>query len=150
LKKFYSANNGIQRIAKTRRHPSEWPFSGYNEIQGPNRKNVLINYKKLTELLGFDSYDEVKKYHKRWVDDCLGNGNNVHDDKWTMSIAVGNKSFVERVKSLMGALARGRKNIGVGESFQLREPAVPYGAHLGPEKCNIGLENTYFWDAIFD
>jgi hypothetical protein len=63
---------------------------------------------------------------------------------------VGNKSFVERVKSLMGALARGRKNIGVGESFQLREPAVPYGAHLGPEKCNLGLENTFFWDAILD
>jgi len=62
-------------------HPSEWPFGGYNEIQEPKRKNILINYKRLTELLGFDSYDEVKKYHKRWVDDYLGNGKNFRDDK---------------------------------------------------------------------
>jgi putative transposase len=127
------------------KHPSEWPSCGYNEIQEPKRKNILINYQRLTELLGFDSYDEVKTYHKRWVDDYLGNGKNNRDDKWTMSIAVGNRSFVERIKSLMGALAIGRKNIATGKSFQLREPAVPYGAHLGGKKSNIGPGNTYFW-----
>jgi len=36
-------------------HPSEWPFCGYNEIQRPKRKNVLIDYEKLRELLGFDT-----------------------------------------------------------------------------------------------
>ena len=84
------------------RHPSEWPFCGYNEIQEPKRKNILINYNRLTEFLGLDSYDEVKAYHKRWVDDYLSNGKNVRDDKWIRSIAVGNRRFVERVKSLMG------------------------------------------------
>jgi len=127
-------------------HPSEWLFCGYNEIQEPKRKKVLINYQKLTSLLGFDSYDDVIKYHKRWVDHYLGNGNNIRDDKWTMSIAVRSSSFVDKVKSLMGSLAIGRKNIGVGESFQLREPAVPYRAHFGVEKSDIGPENTYFWD----
>ncbi len=77
------------------------------------------------------SYDEVKHYHKRWVDDYLGNGKNIRDDKWTMSIAVGNKSFVERVKSLMGVLAIGRKRIEDGESYQLREPPVFYGPLFG-------------------
>jgi len=72
-------------------HPSEWPFCGYNEIQEPRRKNILIDYQRLKELLGFDTYDEVKKYHKRWVDDFLGNGKNIRDDKWTKSIAVGSK-----------------------------------------------------------
>ncbi len=127
-------------------HPSEWPFCGYNEIQEPKRKNVLINYKRLTELLGFDSYDEVKTYHRRWVEDYLGNGENIRDDKWARSIAVGNKSFVERVKSMMGPLAIGRRSIGVGESYQLREPAIPYGGYFGARKCDIGSENTYFWD----
>jgi len=129
-------------------HPSEWPFCGYNEIQEPKRKKVLINYKKLTSLLGFDSYGEVIKYHKRWVDDYLENGNNIHDDKWTTSIAVGNRRFVERVKSLMGALAIGRKSTEAEESYQLREPAVPYGAHLGAKKSNIEPENTHFWGDI--
>jgi len=71
-------------------HPSEWPFSGYNEIQEPKRKKVLINSQKLTSLLGFDSYGDVIKYHKKWVDDFLENGKNIRDDKWTTSIAVGN------------------------------------------------------------
>ena len=70
---------------------------------GISRTGAIIEsfYKRLTELLDFDSYDEVKIYHKRWVDDYLGNGNNFRDDKWIMSIAVGNRSFVEWVKSLM-------------------------------------------------
>ena len=130
------------------KHPSEWPFCGYNEIQKPKRKNILIDYQKLTELLGFDSYDEVTKYHKGWVEEHLENGNNKRDDKWTMSIAVGNRSFVESVKLLMGTLAIGRNSIESGKSFQLRESAVPYGAHFGGKKSNIGPENTYFWGVI--
>jgi putative transposase len=45
-------------------HPSEWPCSGYNEIQAPKRKNVLINYERLRELLGFDTYDKMKTAQK--------------------------------------------------------------------------------------
>ena len=54
-------------------HPSGWPFSGYNEIQEPRRKNVLIDYEKLRALLGFENYDQVKLYHKKWIDEYLGN-----------------------------------------------------------------------------
>lgn len=106
-------------------HPSEWPFCGYNEIQEPKRKSILINYQKLTNLLGFDSYDDVIKYHKRWVDDYLGNGNNIRDDKWTESIAVGEKDFVERVKSLMGVLAIGRKGIDLERRFSFENWLLP-------------------------
>ena len=127
-------------------HPSEWPFSGYNEIQEPKRKNVLINYQELTSLLGFDSYDDVITYHKRWVEDYLGKENNTRDDKWSKSIAVGNRSFIERIKSLMGVLAIGRKNIKVRDSYQLREPAAVYNAHFKGKKDDIGLINTWLWD----
>jgi REP element-mobilizing transposase RayT len=40
--------------------------SGYNEIQQPKRKKILINYERLKELLGFDSYEHVKTAHKQW------------------------------------------------------------------------------------
>ena len=48
----------------------------------------------------------------------------------------------------MGALAIGRKSTGDGESYELREPTVPYGAHLGGKKRDIGSENTHFWGDI--
>ena len=114
-------------------HPSEWPFCGYNEIQEPKRKSILINYQKLTNLLGFDSYDDVIKYHKRWVDDYLGNGNNIRDDKWTESIAVGEKDFVERVKSLMGVLAIGRKGIDLERRFSFGNWLLPIWLILAPK-----------------
>jgi putative transposase len=33
-------------------HPSMWSFCGYNEIQEPRKKNVLIDYQRLQGLLG--------------------------------------------------------------------------------------------------
>jgi len=68
-------------------HPSQWPFCGYNEIQEPKRKNVLIDYANLRAFLGFESYDLMKSYHNKWVNEYLGNGNDIQDDKWTRSIA---------------------------------------------------------------
>ena len=46
----------------------------------------------------------------------------------------------------MGVLARGRKSIEVGDSYQLREPPVPYRALFGGKKDDIGLDNTWLWD----
>jgi len=36
--------------------------------------------------------------------------------------------------------------IDSGEGCQLREAAAPYKALFGPEKGDIGPENTFFWD----
>jgi len=127
-------------------HPSKWPFCGYNEIQKPRSKNVIIDYGRLRKLLGFDSYDRVVTYHKRWVEDYLGNGKNIRDEKWTRSIAVGSRDFVDRVKFILGAQALGRKSIEAGESYQLREPSNPYSSHFVVKKGDIGPENTYFWN----
>ncbi len=48
----------------------------------------------------------------------------------------------------MGALAIARKSTGDGESYQLREPAVPYGAHFGGKMNDMGPENTHFGGII--
>lgn len=128
------------------RHPSEWPFCGYNEIQAPKRKNVLINYEKLRELLGFETYDQVQTCHKELVEDCLKKGRNNRDDKWTKSIAVGNRDFIDEIKGTMGVMAKGRKCIEAEGSYQLREPSIAYGNQFVDKKDNIEPQNTYFWN----
>ena len=132
------------------KHPSEWPYSGYNEIQQPKRKKILINYERLKELLGFDSYEHVKTAHKQWVESCLSDGDNFRDGKWTESIAVGSEPFIQNVKVLMGGMALGRKVLETGESFQLKEVQYPYIAHFGAKKSDIGAQNTYVWDQNFE
>jgi len=38
-------------------HPSKSPFGGYNEVQVPRRRNVLIDYEQFQAFFGTDSYD---------------------------------------------------------------------------------------------
>jgi len=128
-------------------HPSQWLHSGYNEIQRPRRKNILINYEKFMELLGTDNYNQAKRNHLGWAAEFLGNGNgNGWDDKWTRSIAVGSKEFVDKVKSKMGILAKGRDVTETDGGYQLREATESYLPHFEAEKGDIGPENTYFWN----
>ena len=68
-------------------HPSEWKFSGFNEIQRPRRRYSIIDYKSLTGLLNFDNYDEIKGSHRKWVEEFLAEKEHLRDRRWTESIA---------------------------------------------------------------
>jgi putative transposase len=52
-------------------HPSQWQWCGYNEIQKPRRRNLIIDYQKLIELSGFKSYYEFQSAHKSWIEHSL-------------------------------------------------------------------------------
>ena len=99
------------------------------EIQKPRKRNVLINYDKLMELFGASSYEQARRYHKEWINEYLDKGNG-RDNKWTKSIAVGSKEFVDDVKRELGGLAKGRQARVAGESYRLRELSMHYGAIL--------------------
>jgi len=126
-------------------HPSMWSFCGYNEIQEPRRKNVLIDYERLQGLLGAGSYDQLTSRYKGWVEEYCGDGEKARKEEWTGSIAVGNRPFVEQVKALLGFRAKGREVKEGGEGCQLREGSALYNTLFGAEKEDIGPENTYLW-----
>ncbi len=127
-------------------HPSEWTFGGYNEIQKPRRKNVLIAYQKLAELAGFESYDSFREAHQEKVNELLANGKNQRKKQWTESIAVGSQSFIETIKEQLGGRAKGRKIAETDEGFQLREEMATYIAKNDHKNGNIGARNTCLWD----
>ena len=127
-------------------HPSQWPFSGYNEIQEPRRKCKLIAYDQLWDLLGFETHDHLRAAHRSWVHEALKDGNRVRDAKWSESLAVGSEGFVERTKEQLGIRAKGREVRGMEGQFELREPEATYHSHFEVKKADIGSENTYFWN----
>ena len=127
------------------KHPSDWHYCGYNEIQTPKRKNVLIDYERLRVLLGFDNYENLQAAYRKRVASGLENGTNARDEKWTASLAVGSKAFVEDVQVLMGASARRRKARETGKSYQLREAQASYTDDFGGKKCEITPENAFSW-----
>jgi putative transposase len=126
-------------------HPALWPFSGYNQIQVPRRKNVLIDYERLQELLGLGSYEEVKSCYKKWVENYLAERQTSRQEEWTQSIAVGSRPFVERVKELLGFRAKGREVADGAEGYQLRQPLPRYSGLFDSKNDDIGPENTFSW-----
>jgi lysozyme family protein len=129
-------------------HPSQWNFGGYKEIQSPRRKYVLIAYEKLATLAGYQTYDSFRESHKKSVNQFLAEGNNVRDNQWTRSIAVGEEQFVEKVKADLGSRAVGRRIRPVPGGYELREEVVSYNAVFDPKKSDIGPKNSYKWIAF--
>jgi len=119
-------------------HPSEWAFCGFNAIQKPRRKNVLIDHQKLSELAGFTSYDEFRMAHAVLVNDSLINANNSRQSQWTESIAVGSKGFLERIQNKLGVLAKGRKIHESDGELQLREKRGTYNSFFDGKNDDIG------------
>ena len=75
----------------------------------------------------------------------LKSGENLREEKWTSSIAVGSEGFVGDIKALMSSMASGRRPMGAGESFQLRETQSPYSDLFGTEKGEIEPINAFIW-----
>ncbi len=50
----------------------------------------------------------------------------LRESKWTESIAVGSKFFVEDTKERLGIRGKGRNVIGNNGVYELREPRSPY------------------------
>lgn len=131
-------------------HPSNWFWSGYNEIQNPRKKSVLINYKKLRELAGFDSYNEFQSAHRVWVEDAVNRHKLKRESIWSESVAIGSETFVEKIKSKLGARAKGRKIFESENYFQLREEIDSYSSKVSDEKDCLSYDNTYDWRESID
>ncbi len=127
------------------RHPCEWKFGGYNEIQNPKQRYSLIDRQKLTALLGIKDSNQLADYHRNWVEEILKIGSNQRDAKWTESIAVGDKDFIMEAKAKLGAKARGRRALENDKDYELRESQSPYTHVYAPEKCSLRLINDHYW-----
>jgi REP element-mobilizing transposase RayT len=127
------------------RHPGEWLYGGFNEIQKPKQRYSVINRNKLTALLGLKDPHQLSDYHRNWVEEVLKSSSNRRDEKWTQSIAVGDKEFVMQTKAKLGAKAIGRKASENNEDYVLKESQNPYSSVFAPEKGSLRLKNEHFW-----
>ena len=74
-----------------------------------------------------------------------GDGN-VHDSKWTESIAVEDLTFVKDTMDRLGAKAMYREISEENGITVLREPKFPYSANFDPKTGPLSPKNGYFWD----
>ena len=124
-------------------HPTQWVHGGYNDIQSPRRKCILIDNNALSQLAGIDNFARFQDAHRQWVDTALYQKNLLRDTKWTQSIAVGGETFVTAVKKKMRSLSIGRRGRLSKDGCELREAVGGYNGHLQAQKCDIDANNTY-------
>jgi putative transposase len=92
-------------------------------------------------LLQIENFAELKEAHREWIEETLKKSKVVRESKWTQSIAVGDKSFLDQIKDRLGIRAKGRKVHGSEDEYHLRERQTDYGGWQ-----NLGNENTFDWD----
>ena len=67
----------------------------------------------------------VQETCKHFIEDALGSKNQLREGKWTNSITVGRKRFVEATKELFGIKVTGGECWGEDRSYEVREPGRP-------------------------
>lgn len=103
-------------------HPSHWESSGYAEIQEPRERYSIIDHRAITELLGIPSIEELRRSHRGWVEEALARPEQGRESRWTESIAVGSRDFVDVIKRGLHVKAKGRRISGMDDDSELREP----------------------------
>lgn len=127
-------------------HPEEWLFSGYNEIQGNRQRYSIIDYKRLMNLLHIENINNLKSYHSKWIEKSIETKIFERERKWTESIAVGSKSFIEKTKEQLGNKARGRIEIENKGTYELREGQVSYSDDFAHKNSGLRAKNMHKWD----
>ncbi len=126
-------------------HPEQWAHGGYNEIQRPRRKNILINYEALCNLSGFNNFGDFQSAHRRWVRSTLSDGKPIKQARWANAIGIGSETFVQTLRRQMGAMAIGRRVQKKTDDFELRESESAYNAIFDAKKGDIDDKNLQFW-----
>ncbi len=64
-------------------HPGHWPHAGYNEIQKPRQRYVIIDHERLVSLAGATSLPALQRHHQDWVSSKLASGSLCREERWT-------------------------------------------------------------------
>ncbi len=119
-------------------HPMEWETGGFREIQQPRERYKVIDVDVLARLCSFSDVATFRKAHAGWIADALAVGVGERDERWSESVAVGRRAFVEDVRRTLRVRTPGRRIHGDGESWSIHEPedgyvTSPAGAKNGSE-----------------
>jgi len=102
-------------------HPSAWVHGGYNEIQDPPLRYLLIDREQLIRCCRLQSDDQLRKEHRQWVEESIHDGRNARQPAWTESIAVGSKELVDGIREKRQPRVTDRKVSGADDHYELRE-----------------------------
>lgn len=83
-------------------HPSEWKYSGYHDISGKRKRYRIVNKKQLLHQLGMSGNEDE---FMEWYISTINAKSEYYMERqkhWTEALAVGNKSWIDKIKGKIG------------------------------------------------
>lgn len=123
-------------------HPKTWAHGGYQEIQQLPRRYRIVDIPALMKICEVNSPAELQFKYRHWIEVALAGKLSARDDKWSQSIAVGSKQYVERVKENLGIKAVTRRIIEDDNGFSIKEGCCSYNDGLDHKKGRLSSNNN--------
>jgi putative transposase len=123
------------------RHPREWWESGYHEIQSPPERYRIIDRDALCEVIGVGG-ERLATVQNEWIDSSSAGGHLERRKEWSEAMAVGRRSFVERMQEELGARGRYRRVEDINGLSILRDGEEPYSPHLKGQIAALSAKST--------
>ncbi|RMH52297.1 MAG: transposase [Zetaproteobacteria bacterium] len=128
-------------------HPSEWPHSGFHEIQSPPSRYRLIDQERLIALTGAADDADLRRAHREWIAQAIERGAMARRPEFTSALAVGSARFVAQIQKQLGVRAHGRNITRTDDdAYTLREPEGTYSVDFDPKNGLLSAENSVFLD----
>lgn len=83
-------------------HPSEWEHCGYHDISGSRQRYRIVNKRKLLNRLGMSGNEDA---FLKWYTNTINSKSEYYMERqryWTEALAVGDKSWIEKIKGKIG------------------------------------------------
>jgi putative transposase len=113
-------------------HPREWDWVGFHEIMGERRRYRVVDVERLCWRLQTGNVEELRKNLAESLAERIVRDEVKREPRWTESLAVGSRGFVEKIQPLI--LARRETEIvasGGDNEWILQEAPFPYGQKMG-------------------
>ncbi len=125
------------------RNPGDWLFCSYYEILSNRQRYNLIDWPALLLAFGVRDRESLREAYPEWLEGGMAGWALKRDARWSESLAVGSKDFMEASTQALAARIKRRKIEGLQGGvtpslgpieYVLREPECSYKCVFGPEK----------------
>ena len=108
----------------------------YHDIQRERARLRLVDRAALAQALGVDVTD-LAEAHRTWGETAVRAGRGSRAPRWTESVAVGSRGFVDQGHRDLGGTGRHRAIEPDGEGYRLRDEEEFSGGHSAGKMTSV-------------